>query len=111
MELKEEYGHIYKELGECIDERDVVEYLDKLNRSREYCYIDEKGFGTYDPNEAKVMSVVEAKDGKWNEVEAKYTVELGIRNVTPIDVICKAYIHFDDDGEVDMENLEAIGWE
>lgn len=103
LEMKEEYS----ELRDCYDENDLIRTLDDLNRSREIRYLDENGIGTYDIKEAKVIK----RDGHIITVEGKYTVELGIRNVTPITVYIEVEAELDEDGEVSMLNYSEVGWD
>lgn len=105
-------GVRYKEFDYCNDESDVREVLDRLHRSREIQYLDEKGIGTYDWHEAKVIR------GSIEEghlvVAGKYAVEIGsVRNYENIDVYIEiemgGYMPEEDEWS-EMSYLE-VGWD
>lgn len=107
IELIEEYPNYFKG---CYDERDVVKVLDDLHRSREIYYLDAKGIGTYDSNEAEIVERTESYDKAFGY----YSVELATgRNVEAvIKVHIECYLSdFDEEEGYTMESYQEIGWE
>lgn len=98
MLLKEEYPQYF---GYCNTVKDIIEILDKKHTSRETCYLDRDGIGTYDVNEA---SIIEHDD--YDTCNGFYTVELGIRNVDVIKVIVEFTLE-DYDEEEKRYNCES----
>lgn len=106
------YGTHYKEFDYCNDESDVREVLDRLHRSREIEFLNEKGIGTYDWKEAKAIR------GSIEEnhlvVEGRYHVEVGnVRNHEDIDVYVEVDLYGympEEDEWSEMSYLE-VGWD
>lgn len=102
QELKEVYPTIF---DSWMTDHDIIMELDRLHTSREYCYLNRKGFGVYDINDD-----VEVIDGK---CEGYYHQELTWNGSKSIKVILEIYLE-DWDEEEKMylsESAKVVGWE
>lgn len=103
-ELLELYSD-YSPLHRCYDEKDVIKEL--RNKHCDDYYVDENGIGTFDINEAKITK----REGNQVWCDGYYNVEIGIRNIVLIKVLCDVWCELDEDGNVSQDSFSEIGWE